>query len=91
VPRDILIDYRLISRRHVRLLALDLVACRARQTCATAVAGVGAVASVAPRLIPMILAHPAGAATELAFHTHYIFGSPKEFDRTNFREWSKIG
>lgn len=73
MPRTLRIDDRLVPRRHIQFLASGLVTCGARQTRAAAVAGVEAVAIVAPWLIPMILAYPAGATTELTFHTHSIF------------------
>src|SRR4051794_30298878 len=68
VPRAIPVDDRLASRRQIGLAARDLVARGAWQTCAAAVAGVRPIALVAPGSVPVILANPAGATTDFAFH-----------------------
>lgn len=81
MPRAVPINDRLASWRQIRLLARYLIACGARQASAAAVTGVG-VALVAPRLIPMILAYPASATAELAFHAALILVDSPSFVRT---------
>ena len=73
MPRAVQVDHGLTARRQIRLPAWGLIAPGAWQTCAPAVTGVGAIACIAPWLVRMILADPAGATTELAFHVHSIF------------------
>ena len=85
MPRTIAIDDRLASRRHIRFLVSRLITGGARQARAAAVAGVGAVALVAPWLISMILANPARPTTESASHAASIFVDSALFVRVDSR------